>query len=233
LVQFYGADPDHIQVIYLGRDETLKPVTDPELITQAKAAYNIEGDYLLYLGTLHARKNLVRLIEAFALALASGAFPPLKLVIAGGQGWLYQEIFARVEALGLAGQVVFPGYISESMKPALLSGAIAYLFPSLYEGFGLPVLEAMACGTPVLTSNVSSLPEVAGEAALLVNPHEPAEIAQGIIQLVTNPQLRQQLIEQGFQQLQKFSWIEAATQLLETLEQVAQAQTMRQASSRP
>jgi glycosyltransferase involved in cell wall biosynthesis len=224
LVQFYGADPDRIQVIYLGRDETLKPVIDPGLIAQAKTAYNIEGDYLLYLGTLHPRKNLVRLIEAFALALSAGDFPPLKLVIAGGKGWLYQEIFARVEALGLAGQVIFPGYISESLKPALLSGAMAYLFPSLYEGFGLPVLEAMACGTPVLTSNVSSLPEVAGKAALLVNPHEPAEIAQGIIQLVANPQLRQSLIEQGFHQLRKFSWTEAAAQLLETLEQVAQTE---------
>lgn len=222
LAQFYRANLNRISVIYLGRDETLKPVTDPSLIAQAKAEYQIEGDYLLYVGTLHPRKNLVRLIEAFAMALAAVSLPHPKLVIAGGKGWLYQEIFAKVEMLGLAGQVIFPGYIAERLKPALLSGATAYLFPSLYEGFGLPVLEAMACGTPVLTSQASSLPEVAGDAALLINPQEPAEIAQGIIQLMTQADLRRQLVERGFHQIQKFSWAKAATQLLEVVEKVGQ-----------
>ncbi len=220
LVNFYQADPERITVVYLGRDESLTPVADPAIINQTKAQYNIEGNYLLYLGTLHPRKNLARLIEAFHLALAS--LPPendaLKLVIAGRKGWLYDEIFAKALVLGIENRVIFPGYVANESKPALLSGALAYVFPSLYEGFGLPVLEAMACGTPVLTSNVSSLPEVAGEAALLVNPRQTTEIAQGLTQLITNANLRRRLVEKGFQQIQGFSWDKAAAQILKILE---------------
>jgi len=228
LVEIYGADPERITVVYLGRDETLVPITNPKIINQTKSRYQIKDDYLLYLGTLHPRKNLVRLVEAFYKALqdlsqnqGEQPFAPttsLKLVIAGQKGWLYDEIFTRVQALGLEEQVIFPGYIAGEDKPALLSGAMAYVFPSLYEGFGLPVLEAMACGTPVLTSNVSSLPEVAGEAALLVDPRQTAEIAKGLTQLISDASLRQQLVERGFRQIEHFSWDKAAGQVLEILE---------------
>ncbi len=231
LLHFYQADPEHITVVYLGRDEKLTPVTNPEIISKSKADYSIEGDYLLYLGTLHPRKNLVRLIEAFdmvlktlpsaddALAESSDSLlsPPLKLVIAGKKGWLYEEIFTKAQELGLEQQVIFPGFINNQDKPALLSGALAYLFPSLYEGFGLPVLEAMACGTPVLTSLTSSLPEVAGDAALLVNPHQVEDIAKGIKTLITNNSLRRELTQQGFQQIRKFSWDKAAAQVFEIM----------------
>jgi glycosyltransferase involved in cell wall biosynthesis len=219
LIDFYGADPERITVVYLGRDETLAPVTDPDIVEQIKAHYEIQGDYLLYLGTLHPRKNLVRLVEAFQLALQSlpAENRAVKLVIAGRRGWLYEDIFARVKALGLADRVLFPGYIAAEHKPALLSGALAYVFPSLYEGFGLPVLEAMACETPVLTGNVSSLPEVAGEAAVLVDPHRSEAIANGLIRLITDTDLRQQLVERGRRQVQKFSWDEAAKQTLDIL----------------
>lgn len=220
LVDFYGAQPDRVTVIYLGRDETLAPVNNPEIIAKIKSRYNIKGDYLLYLGTLHPRKNLVRLIDAFHLAVTTLQSKQLKLVIAGQQGWLYGEIFERVQRLGLAEQVIFPGYVADEAKPALLSGAVAYVFPSLYEGFGLPVLEAMACGTPVLTSNCSSLPEVAGQAAWLVDPLNTAEIAAGLIQLVTKADLRQEFIARGYHQIQKFSWLKAASQLLEVWEKV-------------
>jgi len=215
LVKFYQADARRISVVYLGRDEKLAPVTAAGQIEAVKNRYQINGDYLLYLGTLHPRKNLVRLIEAFAAARPQ--FPALKLVIAGQKGWLYAEIFARVQALGLAGQVVFPGFVANADKPALLSGALAYVFPSLYEGFGLPVLEAMACGAPVLTSTASSLPEVAGEAALLVDPTNPAQIAAGLAELAGNPALRQQLAARGFEQIKKFSWDAAAAQVLKIL----------------
>jgi glycosyltransferase involved in cell wall biosynthesis len=219
LVNYYGANPERITVVYLGRDENLAPVTDPEIISRAKAQYNIDGDYLLYLGTLHPRKNLVRLIEAFHLMRDTlpAAHRSLKLVIAGQKGWLYEDIFAKVQTLGLEQQVIFPGFIAAEDKPALLSGALAYVFPSLYEGFGLPVLEAMACGTPVLTSQVSSLPEVAGDAALLVDPHHPEVIARGLIRLITNSTLRRQLVGRGFEQIKKFSWERAAAHVLEIL----------------
>ncbi|MBN1219943.1 MAG: glycosyltransferase family 4 protein [Anaerolineae bacterium] len=224
LIDFYGADPDRIEVVYLGQDEHLIPVTDLQKIARTKTKYHIDGDYLLYLGTLHPRKNLVRLVEAFNTVTnlpGLAGLSDLKLVIAGKKGWLYNAIFERVQQLGLTGRVVFPGYVENEDKSALLSGALAYVFPSLYEGFGLPVLEAMTCGTPVLTSNISSLPEVAGESALLVDPRHTSAIADGLLQLVTNANLRQQLVEQGYRQVQKFSWKKAAAQVWEILAQAA------------
>ena len=128
-----------------------------------------------------------------------------------------------MQSLGLEGRVIFPGFVPDKDKPALLSGALAYVFPSLFEGFGLPVLEAMACGTPVLTSNSSSLPEVAGNAALLVNPHSVDDIARGLTEITTNASLRQRLIEQGFEQIKKFSWDRAGVEVLEILGQVAES----------
>jgi glycosyltransferase involved in cell wall biosynthesis len=220
LVEFYGARPERITVVYLGRDETLAPVTDCQTIAKIKAHYNIRGDYLLYLGTLQPRKNLARLVDAFYKATESLPNKDLKLVIAGKRGWLYNEIYERVQALGLMERVIFPGYVDDKAKPGLLSGALAYVFPSLYEGFGLPVLEAMACGTPVLTSNSSSLPEVAGTAALLVDPHHTDEIAAGLVKLISNAGLRRQLVEQGYQQIQTFSWQKTAGQVLEILEKI-------------
>lgn len=224
LVEFYGAKLDRITVVYLGRDETLAPVRNPEMIAAAQAKYQLNGDYLFYLGTLQPRKNLLRLVEAFHRAVTSLQNQDLKLVIAGRHGWLYADIFESVQRLGLAGQVLFPGYIAAADKPALLSGALAYVFPSLYEGFGLPVLEAMACGTPVLTSNCSSLPEVAGQSALLVDPHNTLQIAEGLVRLITDADLRCQLIERGYRQIQQFSWTKAAEQVLEILERVISSQ---------
>lgn len=220
LVDFYGVEPERVTVVYLGRDETLARVTDGQIIAQTKARYHIRGDYLLYLGTLHPRKNLLRLLEAFRIAISSLQNEDLKLVIAGKQGWLYNEIYERVQRLGLMERVIFPGFIAAEAKAALLSGALAYVFPSLYEGFGLPVLEAMACGVPVLTGNRSSLPEVAGTAALLVDPHNTAKIADGLIQLITKAEVRHRLIEQGYRQVERFSWQKAATQVWAVLERV-------------
>jgi glycosyltransferase involved in cell wall biosynthesis len=161
------------------------------------------------------------LVEAFHQTVTTLKNNEIKLVIAGKKGWLYDTIFERVQQLNLTNQVIFTGYVEDQDKPALLSGALAYVFPSLYEGFGLPILEAMACGTPVLTSNISSCPEVAGEAALLVDPHNTDEIAAGLTKLITDSNLRRQLVERGYQQIQNFSWYKAATQIFEILEKVA------------
>jgi glycosyltransferase involved in cell wall biosynthesis len=220
LVKFYDANPERITVVYLGRDERLTRINDPQLITTAKARYGIKAEYLLYLGTLQPRKNLLRLVEAFHLAISKLQDNHLKLVIAGQRGWLYDDIFAQVKRLGLTERVLFPDFIANEDKAALLSGALAYVFPSLYEGFGLPVLEAMACGTPVLTGQTSSLPEVAGQAAILVNPHQTDQIAAGLIKLISQPALRQQLVERGYAQIQQFSWARAARQVVEIVERV-------------
>jgi glycosyltransferase involved in cell wall biosynthesis len=211
LVAQYGADPASISVVHLGVDPSLQPVADP---AGTLARYSIEGQYILYIGTLQPRKNLLRLVEAFHIIRQQTA---ARLVLAGGKGWLYDEIFARVQALNLSERVIFPGFVAEADKAALISGAAVYAYPSLYEGFGLPILEAMACGTPVLTGHTSSLPEVAGDAALLVDPYDVEAIAAGLLRLLTDDAMRADLVAKGFQRAQTFSWDKAARQALDIL----------------
>jgi glycosyltransferase involved in cell wall biosynthesis len=227
LVSHYGTSPAKITVAYPGRDENLRRVDDPSAIEAVKRRYDIAGDYLLYLGTLQPRKNLTRLIQAFS-NLKSRHSPRvreisnLKIVIAGGKGWLYDDIFAEVKRLGLESRVLFPGRVAEEDKAALLSGAEAFMFPSLYEGFGLPVIEAMQCGTPVICSNTSSLPEVAGDAALLVDPLDVDALTQAMVCLLRDADLRRTLIEHGYTQAQKFSWAACAACVLAAVKSVAQ-----------
>jgi glycosyltransferase involved in cell wall biosynthesis len=138
-------------------------------------------------------------------------------VIAGKKGWLYEDLFARVEELGLRDRVCFPGYIAQEDLPALLRGASAFVMPSLYEGFGLPVLEAMACGAPVIASNSSSLPEVAGDAALLVEPTDVSAFADALHTLLTDAALREELRARGFRQAARFTWSRCAQETLRAL----------------
>jgi glycosyltransferase involved in cell wall biosynthesis len=217
LIERYGIEPYKITVVYPGYDEaTFQPVRDEEAIEAVKAKYDIAGDYILFVGTLQPRKNLIRLIEAY-WKLEAGSW---KLVIAGKKGWLYQEIFRWVEELGLGKKVVFTGYVPEGGLPALISGARLFVFPSLYEGFGLPVLEAMACGTPVVCSNVSSLPEVAGDAAVLVDPLDVEGLAAAMERVLDDEDLRAELIERGFEQAKRFSWERCARETLDVLESI-------------
>jgi len=215
LVASYGTPADKITVAYPGYDESLSPVRDPAAIAGAKARYGIAGDYFLYLGTLQPRKNLSLLISAFV------ALKPLPtLVLAGRRGWLYDDLLAQTVRLRLEDRVLFPGYIPQADKAALLSGALAFVFPSLYEGFGLPVLEAQACGCPVICSNTSSLPEAAGEGALLVDPTDSSALAEGMARLRDDPALRASLVERGFANLRRFSWKRCARTVLAAIEQL-------------
>jgi glycosyltransferase involved in cell wall biosynthesis len=217
LIERYGIEPDKITVVYPGYDEvTFQPVRDEMAIEVVKARYGITGNYILFLGTLQPRKNLTRLIEAY-WKLKAGSW---KLVIAGKTGWLYEDIFRRVEEMGLEESVLFPGYVATGDLPALLSGARLFVFPSLYEGFGLPVLEAMACGTPVVCSNVSSLPEVAGDAAVPVDPLDVKELAAAMERVLGDEELRAGLIKRGFEQAKRFSWEKCARETLHALESV-------------
>ena len=218
LIREYGADPARITVVYPGvpsADEALRRVDDPAAIAAVCAKYGISGEYVLYVGTLHPRKNLIRLIEAFA-ALESRT---LKLVIAGQKGWLYDRIFARARELDVEQRVIFPGYMAGADLPALLSGAQLFAFPSLYEGFGFPVLEAMACGVPVVCSNVSSLPEVAGDAALLVDPLDTGAWTTALERTLADEELRAELTTRGYAQVRRFSWQRAAEETLRVLEE--------------
>ena len=218
LAAHYGTPPEKVTVAYPGYDETLAPVRDPAAIAAAKARCGVEGDYLLHLGTLQPRKNLSRLVTAFADVEAD-----LTLVLAGRRGWLTDDLFAQVRRLGLTDRVRFPGYIPQGDKAVLLSGALAFVFPSLYEGFGLPVLEAQACGCPVICSDTSSLPEVAGDAALPLPPTDVAAWTAAIDRLAADPALRADLVERGYANLQRFSWQRCAATVLETIERLAAA----------
>ena len=222
LVHYYRVPETKIAVVYPGRDETLAPVTDAGALVEVRARYGIPGPYLLYVGTLHPRKGLGFLINAFAANVFSPQAPSsnLHLVLAGQKGWLYDDLFAQVKRLNLAGRVIFPGYVPDADLPALLSGALAFVFPSLYEGFGFPVLEAMACGTPVVCSDSSSLPEVAGDAALRVDPRDTEDLAEALARIVSDEDLRRELVERGFRQAARFSWRRCAEEVLSVLEMV-------------
>jgi glycosyltransferase involved in cell wall biosynthesis len=217
LVRAYGVEPDKIRVVHLGRDETLGPVRDPDALAAVWERLGIGGRYLLYVGTLQPRKNLARVIEAFGRLAGDPALADIRLVLAGKRGWLYDDLFTQVARAGLAERVIFPGYIADADLPALLSASLAFVFPSLYEGFGIPVLEAGACGVPVITSNTSSLPEVAGDAALLVDPHDVDAIADAMYRLVTDADLRAELTRRGQENIKRFSWEKCARETLAVL----------------
>ena len=182
------------------------PGFEAEVILSTSAAFRqrrgLPERFVLFVGTLEPRKNLARLVEAFA-RVRDGR---VGLVLAGGKGWLYDELFARVEALGLSRGVILPGYVKNDELPLWYNAAIGLVYPSLYEGFGLPVLEAQACGTPVLTSNVSSLPEAAGDASSMVDPYDVEELAAGLDRLLTDELLRHELRERGLAHAKQFSW---------------------------
>lgn len=222
LVRFTGIAADKVTVVHLGRDESLAPVADPLRLAEVQRRLGVarQGEpalpYILYVGTLQPRKNLVRLVDAFALARRQR--PELVLVLAGQRGWLADPIDRRVEALGLRNAVRFPGFVAAADLPALLSGAACFAFPSLHEGFGFPVLEAQACGAPVLAANTSSLPEVAGEGALLVDPLDTTAIAAGLLRLIEDEPLREHLRAAGYANLRRFSWQRCARETLAVLE---------------
>lgn len=228
LIARYGTSPRKISVVYPGYDQALAPVGDVAATREALDRHGITGDYFLYLGTLQPRKNLTRLIRALArLPVASPDQQQPQLVVAGRRGRLYPKLVAQARRLDLEERVCFPGYIPNDDKAALFSAALAFVFPSLYEGFGLPVLESQACGCPVITSTTSSLSEVAGEGALLVDPEDTSAIASAMHRVATDPDLRQALVERGYRNVRAFSWSRCAETALNTIERSAAEQRLR------
>ena len=220
LMRHYHVPEKKISVVYPGGGSRLEPVTDAGKLSAVKRRYDLPERYLLYVGTIQPRKNLQRLVEAFNLLKQSSDVNDLSLVIAGKKGWLYESIFQRTVELGLEGRVLFPGYVDSDDLPALMSAAVAFVLPSLYEGFGLPAWEAMTCGTPVVCANVSALPEVVGDAALLVDPLDVRGLAEAMRRIVTDGALRRELRRRGFEQASHFSWKRCAREVLDVLEMV-------------
>jgi glycosyltransferase involved in cell wall biosynthesis len=210
---------ERMTVIYEGVSAAYSPALPPHEVARVRARYGLPERYLLFLGTLEPRKNLGALLAAYHALLARGV-PLPRLVIAGRKGWLFEPIFERVRALGLAEQVCFTDWVPEADAPPLLAGAEAFVYPSVYEGFGLPPLEAMACGTPVITSTASSLPEIAGDAALLVAPDDTAGLAQAIERVLSDAALRADLRARGLARAAQFTWEAAARQTLAVYHQV-------------
>ena len=215
LTRFFRVPAEKITVVYPAYDAQLyQPMRDAAAIETVKAKYRIAKDYILTIGTIHPRKNYARLIEAFGLL----SIHDCQLIIIGKRGWLYDSILARTRELQLESRVQFLDYVPASDLPALIRGARLFAFPSLYEGFGLPILEAQACGTPVVCSMTSSLPEAAGDAALFFDPLDVDAIAGALHRALTDDALRAKLIARGFENIKRFSWEVSARQVLRAFE---------------
>jgi glycosyltransferase involved in cell wall biosynthesis len=208
-----------ITVIHSAVDEKLKePVTENK-IKEVAQKYGLPKDYLLHVGTLEPRKNLEFLIDVFHEALKDERNQDLHLVVTGKKGWYYEGLFAKVKKLKLGKKVIFTGYLDEDDKVALYKGAKIFTFPSLYEGFGLPPLEAMAAGVPVISSNTSSMPEVIGEAGILLSPRDKEGWVREITHLNNDAALHRELTAKNKAQVEKFSWHKTAEKTIKVYEE--------------
>ncbi|NLG58880.1 MAG: glycosyltransferase family 4 protein, partial [Gammaproteobacteria bacterium] len=220
LMAAYGVPPDKITVIYEAASPHFSPRSAEE-VARVRAAYHLPERYLLFVGTIEPRKNLIRLLNAFEVVHAEGLTDGL--VIVGRRGWLADEFYAALEQSPARNAVHLPGYVADADLPALYTGAQALAMPSLYEGFGLPVLEAMACGAPVACSNTSSLPELTGQAAVHFAPDDTASITEALRDLLADAELRARLAAEGVAQARRFTWEQTAAQTRQVYQAVLEA----------
>lgn len=216
LIDYFKTSPEKITIIPNGIRPSFRRITDPVLLAATRHKFGLKHPLVLGVGTLEPRKNHLGLIKAFHKAQSAAAKKerPAMLALAGGPGWLYDETQQLIAKLKLENKVRFLGRVSELELITLYSMADVFVFPSFYEGFGVPPIEAMACGAPVITSNTSSLPEVVGDAALLIDPHNTGELARVILQVLENEQLRDELRQKGYARAQHFTWPKSASKML-------------------
>ena len=215
--RLYNVPLDRIDVAYPGVDETLQSPSS-DRVENFRRAKNLPEKFLLFLGTLEPRKNLITLVRAFTQL--KQACPEAMLVLAGGVGWLADDLFAAIDASGVKDSIVLPGYVAAEDKALWYAAAAAFVYPSIYEGFGLPPLEAMACGTPVIVSNAASLPEVVGDAGLLIAPEDVSSWAAAMMRVWNDAAYRAELADRGTRQAAKFTWLITARQTLHTYRQI-------------
>lgn len=219
IIKYFPSAAEKLRVVPCGVDRNrFHPVENQERIEETKKELGISGEYFLYLGTLEPRKNLRRLMLAYnAFRKGKAEYP--KMVLAGGKGWMNDELFRAIEELELAQDVIELSYVPEGHLCTLMSGALAFVFPSIYEGFGMPPLEAMACGVPVLTTHAASLPEVVGDSALICDPYQPEQMTDSLEQLYRDAMLRRDLSEAGLRRARMFSWENAAAILYDVYQE--------------
>ncbi|HYJ46045.1 MAG TPA: glycosyltransferase family 1 protein, partial [Pyrinomonadaceae bacterium] len=222
ILETYRVGPERVSVTPLAAPAHFAPVEDEREIERVRRLYGIEGDYVLAVGSIQPRKNLTRLVHAYSLLRR--ARPQVKLphlVLVGKRAWLYGDTLRAIKEHGIEALTVLTGYVSEEHLPALYSGALCFIYPSYFEGFGLPPLEAMQCGVPVIAGDRTSLPEVVGPAGLLVDPFDPEALASGLARMIDDAGLRARLRARGIERARRFSWHETARLTLKIYEQAA------------
>ena len=222
VIATYGIDPERVAVVPLAAPAHFSPVRDERELQRVRQKYGIDQNYILSVGSIQPRKNLPRLLEAYSLLRRSQPEVNLpELVLVGKCAWLYDETLRKIEQLGLSKQVTLTGYVPEADLPALYSGANCFIYPSYFEGFGLPPLEAMKCGAPVIVGNQTSLPEVVGDAAVLVDPFDVGDIAAVLARVISDSTLRFELRAKGLERAKAFDWRETARKTLVVYEKAA------------
>jgi glycosyltransferase involved in cell wall biosynthesis len=221
LVETYKLDPARVSAIPLAASPRFVPVEDAGEIERVRRLYGLEGEYILAVGSIQPRKNLARLVRAYSgLRRERGRSNLPKLALVGKQAWLYGETLKVIEEEGVRDSVRLTGYVSEGDLPALYTGALCFAYPSYFEGFGLPPLEAMRCGTPVLTGNLTSLPEVVGDAGLTFDPFDTDALARALARLIDDAALRTELRSRGLQRARAFDWRDTARMTLQVYRRV-------------
>lgn len=219
IIKHYRIPEHRLAVTYNAVSGEFRPVTDPQRIQQVKRKYGIGSNYILFVGRLEPRKNIPNLIRAYHLLKERLDSPP-KLVIAGMKDFMFEHLFETTARLKLVNDVVFTGRVDQEDLPVIYSAADLFVYPAYAEGFGIPPLEAMACGVPVITSNTTSLPEVVGNAAMMVPPEDITALSQAMAQVLKNPEVQQDMRARGLRRVRLFSWTQTAARLLETYQAV-------------
>jgi len=220
LIQRYKVVPEKVSIVYEASDPKFRPIEDKNLLKMVKEKYQLKDKFIFYLGSLFARRNIPRLLEAFQRVIDE--FGEVQLLIVGeDRAYPSQDIPRLVSQLALNEKVIWFEYVSEDDLPLLYNAAELFVYPSSYEGFGLPVLEAMASGRPVVTSNLSCLPEITGKAALLVDPTNPEEMAEAMVKILKDEKLMERLSQEGLKRAESFSWRRTAEETLKVFEEVA------------